>query len=120
MGLFSKLFNGSGRNTADAPLKTPENKPEYRGVEIVPHSGGHCAAVDELAGYRILADDAPSLPLPDCDQAVCHCRYEQFHDRRTDFRRDADVGIGGVATMLQIDDVRSDARGRRVADNDDE
>ena len=119
MGLFSR----PGRvktNSEQEPAAKSEPQQSYRGVEVIPHPSKHCAAVEQIAGYRILAAEAPQLPLPDCDEAECQCRYAQYRDRRTDFRRDADVGIGTVAAMLQITDVRSDVSGRRAEDGEDD
>ena len=120
MAFFSKL---AGANTNSKPKSTAasaQQQRSYRSVEIIPHSSGHCAAVDELTGYRILADEAPSLPLPNCDHGECKCRYAPYKDRRAGMRRDADVGIAGVASMLHADSGRSDAPGRRADDKDND
>lgn len=119
MGLFSRLRREK-TNSDEKPAATSKQQPSYRGVEVIPHPSKHCAAVEQIAGYRILAEEAPQLPLPDCDEAECQCRYAQYRDRRTDLRRDADVGIGTVAAMLQTTDVRSDVPGRRADDGEDD
>ncbi len=89
---------------------------DYRGVEVIPHPSGHCEAVEKIAGKRLLADEAPALPLPDCDAEECNCRYAQYKDRRLDARRDADIGIRNVASSIGVDSGRSDKPGRRVDD----
>ena len=44
-----------------------------------------CNAVGALEGVRILATDAPALPMPDCTMpAACRCRYKNRVDRRDD------------------------------------
>lgn len=116
MPFFPKLARGSADSKPRSVAPSDQQKQSYRGVEVIPHSSGHCAAVEEIAGYRILADEAPPLPLPACDYDQCKCRYAQYRDRRMDLRRDADVGIGGVASMLHVDSGRSDAPGRRADD----
>jgi hypothetical protein len=49
-----------------------------------------CPAVTALAEKRFLANEAPSVPLEDCNSANCTCKYvhheirrEQGDDRRT-------------------------------------
>jgi hypothetical protein len=41
-----------------------------------------CAAVEALLGQRFLSRDAPSLPLKDCTESQCTCRYRHYEDRR--------------------------------------
>ena len=42
-----------------------------------------CSAVQELAGQKILAANAPMLPLADCTSpSLCQCRFKKFPDRR--------------------------------------
>jgi len=116
MALFS-LFKKSERD--DGPVKRapdPAESPRYRAVEVISDRGECCAAVKAIAGKRLLVDQAPPLPLAECDLGSCNCRYQQYDDRRTDLRRDADVGIRSMAD-LYTDSGRSDsARGRRADD----
>ena len=60
----------------------------YRGVEVVPDGSGCCSAAAEINGKRFLSNEVPQLPLPDCDRAICNCRYELFADRRRSHRED--------------------------------
>lgn len=118
MGLLS-LFS---RTDEDNPVNQSaiRAKPdfEYRGVEVIPDPGKCCTSVKALAGRRLLAHEAPQLPMPGCDQPTCECRFEQYSDRRTDARRDADVGIGTMADMYVSEDARASRPGRRSADRD--
>jgi len=41
-----------------------------------------CAAVEALLGQRFLSKDAPHLPLKECTEAGCACRYRHYEDRR--------------------------------------
>lgn len=41
-----------------------------------------CGAVRALEGKRFLSHNPPFLPLADCDQSMCKCRYEHYADRR--------------------------------------
>ena len=44
-----------------------------------------CQAVGAVEGVRILAIDAPALPMPDCTMpASCRCRFKKHMDRRDD------------------------------------
>lgn len=47
-----------------------------------------CDAVKEIHGKRFLSSEAPSLPLPECNQK-CRCHFKHHEDRRSDERRDA-------------------------------
>ena len=44
-----------------------------------------CAAVSAFEGKRLLAAQAPPLPVPSCTMpAACRCRYKKYVDRRED------------------------------------
>ena len=59
-------------------------------VEIKSHAVDcdACDAAMQLQGKRFLSAEAPSLPLPECNQK-CHCYFKHHNDRRHDDRRDA-------------------------------
>jgi hypothetical protein len=69
--------------------------------------------VQRLAGCRFLSEDAPRLPLDEC-QCVehCHCVYRHFSDRRTAVRRDADMGL----PHRQVPGDQRAGVGRRITD----
>ncbi len=104
MGLLSRLFSSETRRPAATKPAKSKNGRAFGGVEIVAQGAG-CQAVETIAGERFLTTDVPSLPLPDCDQSACECRYRRFTDRRTDVRRDVDVGIG-IASQMYNDGCR--------------
>ncbi len=84
----------------------------FHGIAVEPGDTA-CEAVKQITGHRFLSEDAPRLPLDQC-QCVqdCRCVYRHFSDRRTQVRRDADMG-------LPRRDVPGDQRagtGRRVTD----
>ena len=55
---------------------------DFRAVSI--HTGaGCCRAARALEGRRSFPAQMPLLPLPQCDAAVCQCRYEKHADRRS-------------------------------------
>lgn len=80
---------------------------EFHSVTIV--TGSHpCEAAAYIGGARILASDAPLLPLDACtDIESCHCIYLHHNDRRYHDRRE-DFLLSGL-----IDDDRRDGRDRR-------
>lgn len=51
-----------------------------------------CSSIKKLQGTRFLSAEAPVLPLPDCNEAHCHCDYIHHEDRRTYTRR-TELGI---------------------------
>ena len=56
-----------------------------------------CRAAKEYEGRRLLAAEAPKLPLPDCDAAECRCHFVHYEDRRSGRDRRSPFGSGGVA-----------------------
>ena len=58
----------------------------YHGVSIMPEKNC-CLVARNSRERRYLAREAPRLPLPDCDAAMCQCRYSHFDDRREGDRR---------------------------------
>lgn len=56
-----------------------------------------CNAVSKLDHRRMLAREAPSLPVEGCDVWPCRCRYQHFKDRRADERRSLFGSRAGVA-----------------------
>lgn len=67
-----------------------------------------CPAIREYEGRRLLSSEAPMLPLPDCDQSDCNCRFEHYKDRRTgENRRDDVVTIARISSGESIQERRS-------------
>jgi hypothetical protein len=84
----------------------------FHGIAIEPGDRA-CDAVRALKGVRFLSEEAPHLPLDGCNCAQnCRCVYRHFADRRTDSRREADLGLPPRPVP---DDCRS-GFGRRVTD----
>ena len=52
-----------------------------------------CSDAKGLIGEKLLAANAPILPLTRCSAATCECRYRKIDDRREDSRRGSDVGL---------------------------
>ena len=118
MGLWAKL-TGNRATTASATAvakKDSEKGNKYRGVCVVATGVEPCRAARAIAEERFLSEEAPTLPLADCDAEQCLCVYRHFDDRRSDVRRMADIGYS-TATQFVIDEKRSlSSRGRRKGD----
>lgn len=120
MGLFSLFSRASDDKTVNRSAIRAKPDFQFRGVEVIPDASACCKAVEALAGRRLLVDEAPQLPLPNCDQASCECHFEQYTDRRTDLRRDSDAGFQTMATLFVTENARDERSGRRSLDRDDD
>ncbi|MGD8978393.1 MAG: hypothetical protein PVG91_12365 [Gammaproteobacteria bacterium] len=84
----SSLFPVRDKQTTGA-RDTRES--DFHAVSIRPCRDA-CSAAKALRGQRFLSHNPPFLPLSDCDQTMCNCRYQHHSDRRSrDDRRD---GLG--------------------------
>jgi hypothetical protein len=120
MALFSWFRRA--KSAGPAALERPQKVPRYNAVEVKPRKNACCEAVRSIAGQRFLPEEAPLVPLPDCDEPNCDCTYRRFDDRRHDIRRAGDLGIAVFSNILQAkqDRRRPTAPGRRSADQDPE
>jgi hypothetical protein len=55
----------------------------WHSVSILP-GPRRCEAVTKMLGQRYLSTKAPLLPLKDCTEPNCSCRYKHHDDRRLD------------------------------------
>lgn len=84
----------------------------FHGIAIEPGDEA-CSGARELVGHRFLSEEAPRLPLDECTcAAACRCVYRHFSDRRTEVRRDADMGL----PHRHIPEDKRAGAGRRVTD----
>jgi hypothetical protein len=85
----------------------------FHSVSIQPREDCACPAIEALAGERFLSDEAPLLPVEGCDRpGDCRCTFVHYDDRRTNARRESDVGLPNRT-------VEQDQRtgfGRRITD----
>lgn len=78
-----------------------------------------CSAAQSLDGKRFLSNAAPRIPLPDCDEPECECRFEHYGDRREmdpdDRRNPYRAGIAGETGTHQVEQRQGpqDRRGNR-------
>lgn len=106
---------GSARNTAKSPSRDASHRNPYPAVSIRCATG--CDAAQELKGQRFLGNQAPSLPLADCDAQHCQCRYAHHVDRRTgnlDRRRLLGAKKDYMSFFGKED--QREGRGRRASD----
>jgi hypothetical protein len=86
----------SGAKAPAAERSLPVAKNSYAAVAIRPGLIA-CDAVGRYRRRRMLEGDAPSLPVPGCDQDECRCRFVKYDDRRSgDDRR---TPFGDTAIM---------------------
>lgn len=73
--------------------KHPHEQHPYHSVSVETESNA-CKAVEQLKHKRFLSDDAPSLPLHNCQAQDCQCHYTHYEDRRDkNGSRRSDVGL---------------------------
>jgi len=116
MGLFLRSAGRKDGTWQARESDAPDRKRQYPAVEVIPDTDNCCAASKAIAGRRLLREEAPTLPLKNCDQQICGCRYWHLNDRRTRARRDRDIGIGLMSEMFYKDCRRSRFSGRREQD----
>jgi len=75
-----------------------------------------CAAVSALDGMRILAAQAPTLPMPECSTPDgCRCRFQKYSDRRED-EQGRRFRFGQERGAWYAGGQRRKSHGRRTAD----
>lgn len=57
----------------------------FHAVSIDP-APGSCAVAHSLHSQRFLSEEAPALPLANCNADQCQCRYMHYPDRRSGAR----------------------------------
>lgn len=109
---------GNSRKKASKSLsseRTPgEDASRWRAVKIVPGLMS-CKAAAEYTDQVFLARSAPRLPLADCTENNCRCKYIHLDDRRSGGDRRVELGdLGAFLPASQVE--RRHSKGRRVAD----
>ena len=106
-----------GRKTG-RPVQGPRQAtgPKAFPAVSVVAAGDCCAAARALERRRILAAEAPRLPLDDCSKpAACRCRFVKYDDRR-DGGDDRRHEGSSMRSVLYADKERRRAGGRRRDD----
>lgn len=100
-----------GKSTHSAG-KSSDTK--WRSVKIRPGTAS-CRSVAEITGQIFLAPNAPSLPLKNCTEENCRCRYVFLEDRRSGEDRRLVLGrFGDLVSRYERE--RRHVPGRRYAD----
>ncbi len=83
----------SSKKKSSTKVTKPKVSP-YHCVELK-ISYDACDAAMQQHGKRYLSAEAPILPLSECDQQSCRCRFKHHDDRRHEQRRDpfSETGI---------------------------
>ena len=115
-----KKLNPSRKSLAKAKTAAAPTSP-YRATSIK-YGGDACEAVKALGEQRFLLDEAPHVPLSNCDSLKCNCRYVRHKDRRSDEgeRRAISGATGGVYSNAGNTERRDGAGklGRRASDTE--
>ncbi len=113
-GLFARF----GRREVATPVLTERARivNPFHAVSIA--VGAHaCDAAKAFAGQRYFSREAPRLPLADCSNPDCRCRYEHHDDRRAQARRISDHGHTLPAPPYMGPERRTrSSTGRRIRD----
>jgi hypothetical protein len=111
------LVISSARNNVARDRRTGfcEGDP-YAAVSIMPVEGC-CSAVNSIKAQRFLSEEAPGLPLADCGEVECSCRYVHHLDRRSG-ARDRRLVLNETADESGLWSMRNrrDSIGRRQGD----
>ena len=109
----------NARPAARPVTKSSSSSSRFHAVSIR-YGNNACAAARAMDGRRFLSGAAPKLPLPECDVAVCNCRFKHHADRRTgkDRRNIWGQGFGGTATGSFPEEKRG-GNDRRKSDSSD-
>lgn len=116
MAFFTNLINRISVPPSEPSPERIDHKSKYRGVQIKPLGPGCCEAVRATMGSRYLSNEVPVLPLDGCDAISCKCTYELFENRRTDYRRAADMILDIATRMWPCDKRGAASAGRRSED----
>jgi hypothetical protein len=111
------MFRWGMRGGYGRPFFLPVNKSKNYPAVTIATGTDCCGAVSALEGARILAVQAPTLPMPKCTMpAQCRCRFKKYEDRREDdegrrFRYGQEGGAWYAGSH------RRKSRGRRSVDS---
>ncbi|MBT8085637.1 MAG: hypothetical protein HKN35_05045 [Woeseia sp.] len=95
------------------------NGSQFHGVSIRPGLSS-CHAASALTGKRFLPDAIPLLPLKDCSEPTCSCRFEHHRDRRDEDDRRDPLKRSLAAMVAERGENRRDQAERRDSDNAEE
>lgn len=103
----------SQKHQATASL-SDRSTTQWRAVKIEPGLIS-CRAAEKLADQVFLSKESPRLPLEDCSETGCRCKYVHLDDRRSGGDRRIELGdLGAYLPVSQTE--RRHIGGRRSAD----
>ena len=110
----------SGEDTKKPAVpRVSQQSTAYHAVSIK-FSSNACKAARDLQGRRFLSNAAPRLPLPECDELECNCRFIHHKDRRTGKDRRSPFGPRGFGSGTgSYEAEQRKGRDRRHDDDDD-
>ncbi|MDH3613794.1 MAG: hypothetical protein OEU90_08715 [Gammaproteobacteria bacterium] len=93
--LFLRRRQASRSDDSKPEVRAGSSTSVYHAVSIK-FSGSACDAAREMKGRRFLSTAAPKLPLAECDNLECNCRFVHHKDRRSDKDRRSPFGPSGL------------------------
>ncbi len=123
-GLALNIFSRITRETQARAKKSNGNgsDSQWHAVSIdypdEPYEGA-CFAVRQLTDKRFLSDQAPVLPLADCQNDECSCSYMHHADRRSGNDRRVPSGPGTPKSLIAERRGDTGTTGRRKTDFSD-
>jgi hypothetical protein len=107
--------NKRGANRSSRRALPVRHSGPYAAVSLEPAAIA-CDAAQRFAGRRYLRDEAPAVPLRDCDGRRCGCRLVTHPDRRQ-LGTDRRLGLQSERYLTSGNrDRRQAPRGRRSSD----
>lgn len=103
-------------STRPGGLDKLQKNPLFWGAEF---SQAGCDAARALLGNQYIFDEAPELPLPGCDSAMCTCQFKGLKDNREKARRLHEERRDEVRFDMERPDRRSRKNRRRGEKWDD-
>ena len=116
--LFDKGARSSNSNKTGKTPAIPERSSDtrWRAVEIQPGLMC-CESASNIADEIFLASEAPTIPLDNCSQKDCRCKYKFLKDRRSgEDRRDESITLSSITQSRETD--QRHLIGRRASDFD--
>ncbi|MCH1929525.1 hypothetical protein L9G16_04970 [Shewanella sp. A25] len=114
-----KKRSASGRIANARKRLTMDDEPDRRFHCVsIEHYGECCEKADEVKGKRFLSKEAPEIPMEECTNPDCQCRYQHYEDRRhNEDERRIDYGVThDLYGLFGEENRRENRRGRRSDD----
>jgi hypothetical protein len=112
-----KFHQPKGKKRVSTTGRPAKQHSRYQAVAIKAGACS-CTAVKQIKGMRYLSsNEVPHLPLPECNQTTCACRYVHYEDRRLPANeRRAAYSMQTELYGLDEEKDRRTSTGRRASD----